>query len=68
MHQRAPHIGAIMTIDNPCLGAANLANALHQTPQLGVGQDQGLEIVGVDLGAGNRSEDLAETGDDALLR
>ena len=31
------------------------------------GQNQGFEVVGVDLGTGNRSEDLAEAGHDALL-
>src|SRR6478672_3500240 len=68
MHQCAAHVGAIVSLDDPRLSAAYLAQALDQLPQLAGSQYQGLEIVGIDLGAGDRAEDLAETGHDTLLR
>src|SRR5208282_6693266 len=68
MDERAAHIGAIMPLDDPRLGATGFLQAFNQLMQLAGGQVQGFEIVGIDLGAGNRTEDLAETSYNPLLR
>ena len=68
MHQGTAHVGAIMTLDDPPLGATDLAHAVDQIAQLALGQNQGLEIVGIDLRAGYRTEDLTKPGHDPLLR
>ena len=68
MDERAAHIGAIMPLDDLGLGATGFPQALNQLAQLAGGQDQGFEIVGINLGAGNGPKNLAETSYNPLLR
>ena len=67
MDQRPLHIRTIMPGDHSCLGAPGLAQVDYQSAQLIVSHDQGLEIVGIDLSAGEGAEYLAEPGHDPLL-
>ena len=67
MNQRAPRTSAQSRPSITRAWALNLAQFFHQVAEFVVSQDQDLEIVGVDLGPGNSSKDLAEPSHHTLF-